>query len=285
MADGILERIVAAVRERLEETPPRADLEIAAAEAAAERRREGPRSLAAALSAPGPSVIAECKRASPSRGLLRDPFDPVALATAYEAAGAAAISVVTEQEFFRGDPSWIRRVRRAVRLPVLRKDFIVTRRQVLESALLGADAILLIQRILDPPALEELLLTARELGLEVLLEVFADEDPAPAVASGARILGVNARDLTTFRTDLAAVEAMARRLPDDRIRVAESGIHDAAALRRLARAGYDAFLVGEHLVTAPDPGRALAALTGRPAPRTDGGTPPTSDGAPDRDGT
>jgi len=260
MADGILERIVASVLRRLEETPPRDDLELVAGEAALARRREGRRSLAAALAQVGPAVIAECKHASPSAGLLREPFDPVALARTYEAAGAAAISVVTEPDFFRGDPAWIGRIRRAVSLPVLRKDFIVTRRQVLESAILGADAILLIQRILDPPALEDLLMAAREFGLEVLLEIFADEDPEPAVASGASIIGVNARDLETFTTDLAAVEAKAAAIPADRLRVAESGIRSAADVRRLHRAGYGAFLVGEHLVRSPDPGAALRGL-------------------------
>ncbi len=260
MADGVLDRIVASVLERLEETPPRDDLEVAAEEAAAARRREGLRSLAAALSGLAPAVIAECKRASPSAGLLRDPFDPVALARAYEAAGASAISVVTEPVFFRGDPAWVRRVREAVSLPVLRKDFILTPRQVLESAVLGADAILLIQRILDPAMLEELLLTARELDLEVLLEIFADEDPGPAVASGAGIIGVNARDLATFVTDLDAVAAKAAAIPADRIRVAESGIHSPEDLRRLHRAGYGAFLIGEHLVRSPDPARTLASL-------------------------
>jgi len=263
MPEGILDRIVEAVLARLDETPPRGDLELLAEEAAAERRREGRRSLAGALTGLGPAVIAECKRASPSAGTLRKPFDPPALARAYEAAGAAAISVVTEPDFFRGDPTWIGRVRRAVSLPVLRKDFIVTRRQVLESAVLGADAILLIQRLLEPGLLEDLLLTARELDLEVLLEIFADEDPEPAVASGARIIGVNARDLATFTTDLDAVEAKAAAIPPDRIRVAESGIRSAADLARLHRAGYGAFLVGEHLVRAPDPGRALRALFGR----------------------
>ncbi len=265
MAEGILERIVEAVRSRLEEVPPRPDLEVAAREAAASRRREGVRSLEQALLGLGPAVIAECKRASPSAGLLDPEFDPVRLAAAYQRGGAAAISVVTEPDFFRGDPSWIRRVREAVTLPVLRKDFIVSRRQVLESSLFGADAILLIQRILDPATLQDLLLTARQLDLEVLLEIFADEDPAPAVASGARIVGVNARDLATFTTDLAAVERAARRIPRDRVRVAESGIHSAEEMRRLHRAGYHAFLVGEHLVRSPDPARALEELLSRPA--------------------
>lgn len=266
MAEGILERIVEAVRGRLREVPPRPDLEVAAREAAARRRRAGVRSLEAALCGLGPAVIAECKRASPSAGLLREDFDPVRLAAAYERAGAAAVSVVTEPDFFRGDPSWIARVRNAVTLPVLRKDFIVTRRQVLESALLGADAVLLIQRILDRRTLQDLLITAHELGLEVLLEIFADEDPAPAVASGARLIGVNARDLRTFATDLEAVERAARRIPRDRVRVAESGIRSPADLHRLHRAGYEAFLIGEHLVRAPNPETALRRLLERTDP-------------------
>ncbi len=265
MAEGILERIVEAVRSRLEEVPPRPDLELAAREAAELRAREGRRSLEEALFGLAPAVIAECKRASPSAGLLRPDFDPVRLAAAYERGGAAGISVVTEPDFFRGDPSWIRRVREAVALPVLRKDFIVSRRQVLESALFGADAILLIQRILDPATLQDLLITARQLGMDVLLEIFADEDPSAAVASGARIVGVNARDLTTFATDLEAVERVVRHIPRDRIRVAESGIQSAEDLRRLHRAGYNAFLVGEHLVRSPNPEQALRELLSPPA--------------------
>ncbi len=263
MGEGILDRIVARVRERLAARPAPPDLERRAREAAARRRREGDlRSLEAALASPGPSLIAECKKASPSAGLLRDPFDPVDLARAYEAGGAAAVSVVSEPDFFGGDPSWIGEVRRTVDLPVLRKDFIVEPRQVLESVLLGADAILLIRRVLEPRLLGELLGLAGELGLDVLLEVFADEDPAPAVASGARILGVNARDLGTFRVDLEAVVRLAAVLPTDRVRVAESGIRNREDLLELAGAGYDAFLVGESLVRSANPAAAVAGLLG-----------------------
>jgi indole-3-glycerol phosphate synthase len=205
-------------------------------------------------------VIAECKKASPSAGLIRSDFDPVVLASAYEGAGAAAISVVTEPDHFLGDPQWLPMVRHAVELPVLRKDFLVGQRQLFESAVLGADAVLLISRLLDRDLLEELLATASDLDLEVLLEVFADEDPAAAVASGADIIGVNARDLATFEMRLDRVEVLAVELPADRVRVAESGIHDAAVVARLHRAGYDAFLVGEHLVRAEDPAAALRDL-------------------------
>ena len=239
---------------------------VEAARAAATTRRErGLRSLRGALSGPGPAVIAECKRASPSAGLIRADLDPVALARAYAEGGAAAISVVTEPEYFSGDPEWLAVIRRVVDLPVLRKDFLVTRRQVHESAVLGADAVLLISRILDRETLADLLATASELDIEVLLEIFADEDPELAVASGAEIIGVNARDLATFETRLDRVEAMADKLPADRVRVAESGIHGPDNLARLHAAGYDAFLVGEHLVRAEDPGVAIGVLLGKSA--------------------
>jgi len=259
----ILDRIVADVVRRLAADPAPPDLEERARAAAARRRAAGDtRSLQLALSAPGPSLIAEAKHASPSAGVLREPFDPVELALAYEAGGAAAISVVTEPAFFGGDPAWIGAVREAVALPVLRKDFIVEPCQLFESVLLGADAVLLIQRILTPDRLRHLLDLARELGLEVLLEIFADEDPAPAVASGAPVLGVNARDLATFELDLGRVASLAAAIPPDRVRVAESGVRGREDLRRLHAAGYEAFLVGEHLVRSEDPEAAVRGLLG-----------------------
>jgi indole-3-glycerol phosphate synthase len=173
------------------------------------------------------------------------------------------VSVVTEPDFFRGDPVWIRRVRDAVSLPVLRKDFIFSVRQIRETALLGADAVLLIQRLLNPELLRELLVAARQLHLEVLLEVFVGEDPTPSVESGARILGVNARNLATFETSVDGVISTAAQLPIGRLRVAESGIHSRIDLLRLQAAGYDAFLIGEHLVRAEDPERAIQELRGR----------------------
>lgn len=264
MADSVLDRIVADVRHRLAATPEEPGLANTARAAADTRRRLGLRSLRKALSEPEPAVIAECKKASPSAGIIRSDFDPVALAGAYEAAGARAISVVTEPDHFLGDPRWLAVVRQAVELPVLRKDFVVSPRQLLESAVLGADAVLLISRLLDRDLLEELLAIASNLDLEVLLEVFADEDPATAVASGADIIGVNARDLATFEMRLDRVEALAAALPADRVRVAESGIRDPADVARLHNAGYDAFLVGEHLVRAEDPAAVLRNLLHAP---------------------
>jgi len=260
MSESILDRIVADVRRRLDETPEMPGLEAAAHAAAETRRQRGLRSLRAVLSGPEPAVIAECKKASPSAGIIRADFDQVALARAYAAGGAAAISVVTEPEYFSGDPQWLAVIRRAVDLPVLRKDFLVTRRQLHESAALGADAVLLISRILDRERLAELLATASELDLEVLLEIFVDEDPASVVNSGAGIIGVNARDLATFETRLDRVEAMADKLPADRVLVAESGIREPVDLVRLHAAGYDAFLVGEHLVRAEDPEEVVRTL-------------------------
>lgn len=259
----ILDRIVRAAENRMAATPPRPDLEDAAHAAVDRRRAEGLRSLRQALTAAGPQILAECKHASPSAGVLREPFDPVALARAYQQGGAAAISVVVEPEFFLGDPDWIPEVRSAVALPVLRKDFIVCERQLYETALLGADAVLLIQRLLSPDRTSALLELARKLELEVLLEIFVDEDPEAAVASGAQILGVNARNLATFETSINRVVELAGELPADRVKVAESGIQNHDDIVRLTKAGYDAFLIGETLVRSADPARAVAELVGR----------------------
>ena len=265
MSDTTLDRIVADVRRRLETYTEAPGLEEAAHEAVEARRREGLRSLGKALSTPGPALIAECKKASPSAGLIREDFDAAALAGAYAVGGAAAISVVTEPDSFQGDTRWLIDVRQTVDLPVLRKDFVVSRRQLFETAVLGVDAVLLIARVLDEEILSSLLQTAAELELEVLLEVFADEDPATAVASGASIVGVNARDLATFEVRLDRVESIAAELPTDRVRVAESGIHGQEDLERLRAAGYDGFLVGEHLVRAEDPEEEVRILLGRAA--------------------
>jgi indole-3-glycerol phosphate synthase len=213
VADTALDRIIADVRRRLETCTEEPGLEDVAHKAVEARRRAGLRSLKNALSGPGPALIAECKKASPSAGVIREDFNATALAGAYAAGGAAAISVVTEPDSFRGDPRWLVDVRQTVDLPVLRKDFIVTRRQLFETAILGADAVLLIARILDEGALADLLRAAAELELEVLLEIFADEDPATAVASGAPIIGVNARDLANFEVRLDRVETIAAELP------------------------------------------------------------------------
>jgi indole-3-glycerol phosphate synthase len=253
----ILVRITEAVRARLAASAPAQGLEARAREAS---RRGGRRSLRAALDAPGVRVIAECKHRSPSRGWLRADFDPAALARAYQAGGAAAISVVTEPEFFAGQVDWVAEVRGEVTLPVMQKDFLLTPRQLLEAVLLGADAVLLIARILPGSLLPELLALAGELGLEALVEVHDGEDLERVLAAAAPLVGINARDLRTFRVDLDAAVELALRVPPDRAVVLESGIGGPAELAAVAGRGIRRFLVGEHLIRSPDPCAALTEL-------------------------
>jgi indole-3-glycerol phosphate synthase len=227
-------------------------------------RAPGGDAFAAALRGPAtPRVIAECKRRSPSRGILRHDYDPAAHAAAYAAAGAAAISVLTEPTFFDGAPEHLARVRAAVEIPVLRKDFIVTDYQLAEAAALGADAALLIVSGLSDAELRSLLATCGSLGLAALVEVHDVEEAERAVGAGAEIIGVNSRNLRTLSVDPSVHEAVARVLPRGIITVAESGLRTRADLDRLAAVGYDAFLVGERLIAQPDPGRALRELRGR----------------------
>jgi indole-3-glycerol phosphate synthase len=215
-----------------------------------------------ALTAPdaAPRVIAECKRRSPSRGILRSEYDPASHARAYAAAGAAAISVLTEPTFFDGSPDHLRAVRGAVEIPVLRKDFIVTEYQLVEAAALGADAALLIVGALEQHHLVHLVKRANTLGLATLVEVHDTEELDRAAGAGARVIGVNSRNLRTLAVDLNLLDAVASRLPTDITAVAESGIRTRADLDRLSRGGYDAFLVGERLIAQPDPGAALREL-------------------------
>jgi indole-3-glycerol phosphate synthase len=212
-----------------------------------------------------PRVIAECKRRSPSRGILRADYDPPAHARAYETAGAAAISVLTEPTFFDGALEHLRMVRSAVQVPLLRKDFIVSEYQLVEAVAAGADAVLLIVAALDDRQLRALLTRAHGLGLACLVEVHDAEDIARAVESGARVVGVNSRNLRTLAVDMQVLETAAALLPKSVTAVAESGIKSTADLTRLSAAGYGAFLVGERLITEPDPGAALNALRGAAA--------------------
>lgn len=259
-AGDLLARIVEAVRDRLAADRPVAGLEARAREGAGVRRRGGVRSLREALTAPGIRVIAECKRRSPSAGWLRQPFEPFALARSYEAGGAAAISVVTEPQFFAGQPGWVPVVRQQVALPVLQKDFLISTRQLFEAVLLGADAVLLIARLLPGALLSEMLTLAGELELEVLLEVHDEADLDRAMASSAQVVGINARDLRTFAVDLGAAARLAERVVPDRVVVIESGISGPGSVRALATRGLRQFLIGEHLLRAPDPAAALREL-------------------------
>jgi indole-3-glycerol phosphate synthase len=206
------------------------------------------------------SVIAECKRRSPSRGVLRAAYDPAAIARSYETAGAAAISVLTEPTFFDGSLAHLDAVRRATSLPILRKDFIVDRYQILEARGAGADAILLIVAAMDARTLKELLRTAVDAGLDALVEVHDLAEVPVAVDAGASIIGVNNRNLRTLVVDSEVSHRAIDLIPDGAIAVAESGLKTANDVRDLQRAGYDAFLIGERLMMAPDPGEALRDL-------------------------
>ena len=225
-------------------------------------RAPAARDFAAALAAPGLGVIAEVKRRSPSAGDIAPGLDPVAQARRYEAGGAAAVSVLTEPDHFGGSLDDLRAVRSAVGLPVLRKDFTLHPAHVWEARAAGADAVLLIGAILDDADLETLIAEAATVGLAALVEVHTVAEAKRAVAAGAAVVGVNNRDLATFTVDLATAEELAAELDDVPVRVAESGISDAAGARRMADAGYHAVLVGEALVRAADPGALLADLRG-----------------------
>ncbi len=223
-------------------------------------RRRGFR--AALARRPAPAVIAELKRASPSKGVIRAQYDPPAHARSYEAAGAAALSILTDERFFQGHLDHLAAVRGVVSLPCLRKDFLVDPYQVEEARAFGADAVLVIAAAGSAAQRAELLAAAGEMGLDALVEVHDEAELARAVAVGADLVGVNQRDLVTFEVDQARAVRMAPLMPAGVVRVAESGIrgpHDAA---QLAAAGYHALLVGESLVTAADPEAALAALRG-----------------------
>jgi indole-3-glycerol phosphate synthase len=206
------------------------------------------------------NVIAECKRRSPSRGVLRREYDAATIAGAYEAAGAAAISVLTEPAFFDGSLADLRAVRSRVAVPVLRKDFIVDDYQVFEAAAGGADAVLLIVAALDTGSLQRLASLAESLGLASLVEAHGADEVRAAIEAGARIIGINNRDLRTLAVDPAASVSLASVIPDEVVAVAECGLRSGADLCRLRDVGYDAFLVGERLVGAEAPGDALAAL-------------------------
>lgn len=251
-----LDRILAAHRAAAEADERDLD-ELVAAARAQPPTRGFTRALA---SEPGVSVIAEIKRASPSRGPLAADLDPAALAGAYQAGGAACLSVLTDGEFFCGSPADLAAARAATRLPVLRKDFTVGPADVCDARILGADAVLLIAAALSPLELTELKALADDVGLDALVEVHDEEEAGAALAAGATLVGVNQRDLVTFEVDTARAERVARALPPGVTRVAESGIGGPGDVARLAAAGYHAVLVGESLVTAADPAAAVAAL-------------------------
>ncbi len=256
---AVLDRILAATRARVAEARRASDL------LELERRAEKhvPRGFRRALSSKahaGVAVIAELKKASPSKGLIRAEFHAADLAKELEAAGAAALSVLTDEDFFQGSLGNLRDASAAVKIPCLRKDFIVDEFQLVEARANSADAVLLIVAALSGQELDGLARTARAKGLDVLCEVHDSEELQRALDAGCDTIGVNARDLRTFNVDLDTALVLAEKFPAGIVRVAESGIHSGEDVARLRAAGYDAFLVGESLMRAERPGDALREL-------------------------
>ena len=231
----------AALKERVRELPPPAD-------------------FCAAFSGPGLHVIAELKKASPSEGLIRADFEPVDLAGRLASAGAAALSVLCEPHRFLGSDAYLDAVRKTVAIPLLYKDFITTPYQILRARATGASACLLIAAVLPDDELAALLNFARKVGLAALVETHTEDEIRRAVQTGARLIGVNCRDLRTFRTDPAITAALLDKIPADRLRIAESGLRTADDLAALRQAGADGFLVGTTLMRAPDPAAKLREL-------------------------
>jgi len=226
----------------------------------AEQARAGRRDFRRALAARTPAIIAEIKKASPSKGLLAPDFDPARLARQYAAGGAAALSVLTDEAFFQGSLADLAAARAVCTLPVLRKDFTLDENHVLEAAAGGADAILLIAAILDAGEIRGLSELAAGYGLAALVEVHDERELAKALEAGAEIVGVNNRDLTTFEVTIETSLRLAPHIPPVVLKVSESGIHSARDIERLREAGYQAFLVGEHLMKSADQAAAVRAL-------------------------
>lgn len=257
----LLRAIVAATR-RIVETRRERESQAALERRAGAARPNGPRFETALAAADRVNVIAECKRRSPSKGVLARDYDPVRVALDYERGGAAAISVLTEPTFFDGSLAHLAAVRRAVGLPLLRKDFIVDEYQLHEARANGADAILLIAAALDQPELVTLHRRAGELGLAALVEAHDEDEVKRAIDAGATLVGVNNRNLRTLTVDVDASYRLARLIPKGVVAVSESGLQSRGDLERLRGEGYRAFLIGERFMTDPDPARAIAELTG-----------------------
>lgn len=252
-----LDHIVASTRARVARSmPDMRELE----------RRAGlhqPRGFAAALrraAKQGPAIISELKKASPSKGVIRQDFRVTDLAKGLEAGGASALSVLTDEEFFQGSLAYLAEASQAVSIPCLRKDFLVAEWQMVEARAWRADAVLLIVAALSQAELTHLYRRAQEMSLDVLCEVHDGEELVRAVDAGFEMIGVNSRNLRTFHVDLNVALDLAAKLPRKALRVAESGIHNGGDVRRLREVGYDAFLIGESLMKAEEPGRALHEL-------------------------
>jgi indole-3-glycerol phosphate synthase len=269
-SSDLLAAILAATRRIVEVREEREPMRGLAARA--EQRTARPGTFRAALSRTDQvNIIAECKRRSPSRGVLRAEYDAAEIARGYVRSGAAAISVLTEPTFFDGSLDDLAAVRAAVAAPILRKDFIVSEYQLLEARAAGADAVLLIVAALQPAELRRLAARADQLGLDALVEVHAADELAVALDAGAGIIGVNNRNLRTLAVDLGVSDDLIARIPKGVVAVSESGLKTAADLTRLTALGYHAFLIGERFMVEPDPGEALRAFleekrAGAPSP-------------------
>ena len=259
----VLKKIVA---RKLEEIAERSARVPSAVVAAAAERADPPRGFVAALrariAASRPAVVAEVKKASPSKGVLRPDFDPAAIARSYELGGAACLSVLTDVDFFQGSDAYLQQARAACALPVLRKDFVIDPYQVWEARSLGADCILLIAACLDDDQLVELSALARDLGMDALIEVHDVGELDRALRVDNPMVGINNRDLRTFEVSLDTTLGMLDRIPDDRLVVTESGILGPDDVALMRSHGVHAFLVGEAFMRAPDPGERLAELFG-----------------------
>lgn len=252
----ILARIVAEKREQL----ANGIFPLRELEKRAEQQRRGRRDLGAALRERTPAIIAEVKKASPSKGLLAADFDPVRTASAYQRGGAAALSVLTDEKFFQGSLGDLEAARATVALPVLRKDFTIAPEHVLEAAAHGADAILLIAAILTEREMRDFREAAAGFGMAALVEVHNRRELEMAASAGSEIIGVNNRDLTTFEVSLDTSLRLAEYFPNGAVRVSESGIQENRHIAALRAAGFTAFLVGEHLMKSGDPAAALRKL-------------------------
>ncbi|HPQ42693.1 MAG TPA: indole-3-glycerol phosphate synthase TrpC [Syntrophales bacterium] len=255
----ILDRIVQVKRKEVERLRMSTSLD-AMREAALDRPT--PRSFEAAVSGSDCAVIAEVKRSSPSKGRIREDFDPLAIASLYEENGAAAISVLTDETFFEGKNAYLSEIKKRVSIPLLRKDFIIDAYQICETRIIGADAVLLIAAILEGPDLEHLIDLAETLELASLVEVHSRHELERALAAGAQIIGINNRNLQTFSTDLNTSLELAPLIPEGKVKISESGIEGRGDMERLMTGGIHTFLVGETLMKAPDPGAALRGLLG-----------------------
>lgn len=261
---NILDRIVEARRESVfhrKRVLPEAALRMAV-----EKKIPHPRGFASALAGPGIRVIAELKKASPSRGLIRTEFAPASLAVSLEEAGAAALSVLTEEDFFSGSLADLKEASRVTKIPILRKDFIIDPWQVWETRAAGADSFLLIAAVLEDGIFRELLALGRSLSMEPLVEVHSRPELDRVLVAGAQIIGVNNRDLQDFSVRLKTSLDLIHEIPDACIAVSESGLSTREDIGRLRNAGFDAFLIGEHLMQQDDPAQALIDLIGSSDP-------------------